>query len=62
MNLVSYEQIAASSGVSIRTIARDVKRRLLKAYRVGGKALIDADAAAEYIANRKAASALRSQS
>jgi hypothetical protein len=44
MNLVPYETIAMSAGVSLRTVTRDVKRRLLIPYKRGRKALIDADA------------------
>jgi hypothetical protein len=57
VNLVPFEQIAMSAGVSLRTVARDVQRRLLVPYHPGRKALIDADAPAtsNYIANRRAA-------
>jgi hypothetical protein len=57
MNLVSFEQIALAAGVSLRTVARDVKRRLLIPYRQGRKALSDAEAPAteRYIASRRAA-------
>jgi hypothetical protein len=57
MNLVSFEQIALAAGVSLRTVARDVKRRLLTPYKQGRKALIDAEApaTANYIASRRAA-------
>jgi hypothetical protein len=56
MNLVPYETIAMSAGVSLRTVARDVKRRLLTPYKRGRKALIDleATATAKYIASRQA--------
>ena len=56
MNLVPYETIAMSAGVSLRTVARDVKRRLLIPYKQGRKALIDAEApaTANYIASRRA--------
>ena len=62
MNLVPYEQIAAEAGISLRTVARDVQRRLLTSHKLNGKVWIDADAAAEYIAARKAAQALRGKS
>ena len=62
MNLVPYEQIALASGVTTRTIARDVKRGLLKPRRLDGKVLIDEDEVAEYIAGRKAAKVLRRKS
>ena len=62
MNLVPYEQIALASGVTTRTIARDVKKGLLKPRRLDGKVLIDADEVAEYIAGRKAAQVLRRKS
>jgi hypothetical protein len=57
MNLVPFEQIALAAGVSLRTVARDVKRRLLIPYRQGRKALIDleATATAKYTASRRAA-------
>jgi hypothetical protein len=57
MNLVPFEQIALAAGVSLRTVARDVKRRLLIPYRQGRKALIDAEApaTADYLASRQAA-------
>jgi excisionase family DNA binding protein len=54
MHLVPYEQIAVEAGVSVRTICRDVKRGKLRSYKVGGKALIDAGAAREYIADKAA--------
>jgi hypothetical protein len=56
MNLVSFEQIALAAGVSLRTVARDVQRRLLIPYKQGRKALIDleATATAKYIASRQA--------
>jgi hypothetical protein len=58
MNLVPFEQIAMSAGVSLRTVARDVQRKLLTPYRQGRKALIDAEApaTADYLASRRAAS------
>jgi hypothetical protein len=58
MNLVSFEQIALDAGVSLRTFARDVKRKLLTPYKQGRKALIDAEApaTADYLARRRAAS------
>jgi hypothetical protein len=57
MNLVPYETIAMSAGVSLRTVARDVKRRLLTPYKRGRKALIDAEApaTADYLARHRAA-------
>ena len=57
MNLVPFEQIAMSAGVSLRTVARDVQRKLLTPYRQGRKALIDAEApaTADYLASRRAA-------
>jgi hypothetical protein len=61
MNLVPYEQIAANAGISLRTVIRDVQRRLLTSHRLGGKVWIDADAAAGYIASRRAVKALRRQ-
>jgi hypothetical protein len=56
MNLVPFEQIALAAGVSLRTVARDVKRRLLIPYKRGRKALIDLEATgtAKYIASRQA--------
>jgi hypothetical protein len=56
MNLVPFEQIAMSAGVSLRTVARDVKRRLLIPYKQGRKALIDEEAPAtvNYLATRRA--------
>ena len=56
MNLVPFEQIAMSAGVSLRTVARDVQRKLLTPYRQGRKALIDAEApaTADYLARRRA--------
>jgi hypothetical protein len=56
MNLVPFEQIAMSAGVSLRTVARDVQRKLLVPYRQGRKALIDAEAPAteRYLASRQA--------
>jgi hypothetical protein len=57
MHLVSFEQIAVEAGVSARTIARDVKRGKLRSYKVDGKALIDAGAAREYIADKHEARA-----
>jgi hypothetical protein len=59
MHLVPYEKIVADAGISIRTVIRDVQRGLLTSRRLDGKVWIDADAAAEYLANRKAAKALR---
>ena len=57
MNLVPFEQIAMSAGVSLRTVARDVQRKLLVPYKQGRKALIDAEApaTADYLARRRAA-------
>jgi hypothetical protein len=57
MNLVSFEQIALDAGVSLRTVARDVKRRLLIPYKQGRKALIDEEAPAtvDYLTSRRAA-------
>ena len=55
MHLVPYEQIAVEAGVSVRTICRDVKRGELRSYKVDGKSLIDAGAAREYIADKRAA-------
>jgi hypothetical protein len=57
MHLVPFEKIAVEAGVSVRTIARDVKRGKLRSYKVDGKSLIDAGAAQaqEYIAGRAAA-------
>jgi hypothetical protein len=57
MNLVPFEQIAMSAGVSLRTVARDVQRKLLVPYRQGRKALIDAEAPAtvDYLTSRRAA-------
>jgi hypothetical protein len=57
MNLVSFEQIALAAGVSLRTVARDVQRRLLIPYKQGRKALIDAEApaTADYLGRRRAA-------
>jgi hypothetical protein len=56
MNLVPFEQIAMSAGVSLRTVARDVQRKLLVPYRQGRKALIDVEAPAteRYLASRQA--------
>ena len=56
MNLVPFEQIALAAGVSLRTVARDVQRKLLTPYHQGRKALIDAEApaTANYIASRQA--------
>jgi hypothetical protein len=56
MKLVNFEQIALSAGVSLRTVARDVQRRLLTPYHQGRKALIDAEAPAtvNYLASRRA--------
>jgi hypothetical protein len=56
MNLVPFEQIAMSAGVSLRTVARDVQRKLLSPYHQGRKALIDAEAPAteKYLASRRA--------
>jgi hypothetical protein len=61
MDLVPFEQIALAAGVSLRTIARDVKRRLLTPYRQGRKALIDVKAPAteRYLASRQAEAAAR---
>ena len=55
MNLVSFEQIALEAGVSVRTVARDVQRRLLSPYHQGRKALIDQDApaTADYISKHR---------
>jgi hypothetical protein len=55
MHLLPYENIAVEAGVSVRTIARDVRRGKLKSYKVNGKSLIDAGAAQEYIASKRAA-------
>jgi hypothetical protein len=61
MNLVPFEQIAMSAGVSLRTVARDVQRKLLVPYRQGRKVLIDAEAPAteRYLASRQAEAAAK---
>jgi hypothetical protein len=55
MHLITYEQVAADAGVCVRTICRDIKRGKLKAHKVAGRSLIDAGAAREYIAGKRAA-------
>jgi hypothetical protein len=61
MNLVPFEQIAMSAGVSLRTVARAGQRKLLVPYKQGRKALIDAEAPAteRYLASRRAEAAAR---
>jgi hypothetical protein len=50
-----------SAGVSLRTVARAVQRKLLVPYKQGRKALIDAEAPAteRYLASRRAEAAAR---
>ena len=48
MHLLPYENIAVEAGVSVRTIARDVRRGKLKSYKVNGKSLIDAGYNVDY--------------